>query len=783
MKIIKGISTKVIMFFKSLPIFLQGMVLLIASGTIMVSWDLVSQLGTAKNTVKDIYKELKVDELKELIEIKKSPDDSGYYLDFGEGIDEKVEKIVENSRYKAGLHNLPQREAEEFIKKLIKAEVITQFPNLGGNIPEDSDGFQGSTNIRRVTPNKTIGSIDDNPGRGESSAIEQDEEIHDINENPNNEEIVKTWKQGQKLIIKGEATIYEQTASLIRPGQDTGHWYEKVKKDAVNEYETIQDGTEVTYTGTYKKATNVLTKQTVIYVEVEDSKKGKVFVRSTSLMTEEDMVEIEETEQETEENTEEDTEETAQQEKEVKPKIKADKMAGKEGEMYTIAIAAGHNNTDNTGARKGSLVEEKLTIKTAEKVEELLKEYTNIKVVQTGSTSSNRGGIKKGDRTKLAREANPTLCIQIHYDAGGGSGVQAIYKKGDNVSKQLAQFLSDGMANSMGLPNKGAGPDNERCAVRNLGIIESAAKSGFPSVVTEGGFIDNNPDAKLLKENGTDLCAQGIVDGILKYLEADHSGLVAIADNSGSTQTSIESKVYNLKYVEQQEMDNLVQNDNLEALKVFTLDENNNLITATWNSNNGDIMIENNSAIDLSTVLEKYIMPYEYLLYFYIDSNEKAFSEQLAEEVLNTEIVIAVQDEVTTTKTVDTTKEKQEASISEYNYEDKVIDTTTTITEICRPKIEVTYADTWSVKYYKENSYSREALNWSEGQQEEIINIKGSATKTQSESHTTYTETDSGTASTGQKDEDGQEITYTYTKYEKMDTDINELKIDRKSVV
>ena len=67
---------------------------------------------------------------------------------------------------------------------------------------------------------------------------------------------------------------------------------------------------------------------------------------------------------------------------------------GGEKENYVVAIAAGHNNTDDTGARSGELVEEDLTIEVAEKVEELIKErFSNITVVQTGSTSSNRGGI------------------------------------------------------------------------------------------------------------------------------------------------------------------------------------------------------------------------------------------------------------------------------------------------------------------------------------------------------------------------------------------------------
>ena len=102
---------------------------------------------------------------------------------------------------------------------------------------------------------------------------------------------------------------------------------------------------------------------------------------------------------------------------------------------------------------------------------------------------------------------------------------------------------SDEMASSMGLPNKGAGSDLERTAIGSLGIIENAATSGFPSIVTEGGFLDGEPDATLLKGDGTDKCAQGIVKGILEYLKADHSGYTSTVIDDSKTQTLIESKI------------------------------------------------------------------------------------------------------------------------------------------------------------------------------------------------------------------------------------------------
>lgn len=755
----------------ALPIIIKIVAIVLLSSIIVTALDWVIEIFTAKNNPEDIYSIFEVEDVAELVEIKKSTDGTGYYLDFVSDFDEKAEKIIEKSNNSAGLHNLPN--STGFLKKIIKAEVITQFPNLGGNIPDESTGFQGAIDIRRVTPNKEIGSISDNPGRGETTTLEQDTVYDSVETNSVREDIVKQWSSGQKLIIvNGKATVYEQEESTLNPGTYIDYWHEKLKEGKLDEYVTIADGTEVTYTGTYKTNTNKLTNEVVVYVEV-DTGKEKVFVKSTHLKVKE-------------EETDEQTSSMGQANIKLGNKAttsraeddsREEKTAGKEGQTYTIAIAAGHNNSDNVGARSGDLKEEELTIKTAEKVEELLQQYSNIKVVQVGSTSQNRSGIKVTERTALARNANPDLCIQIHYNAGGGTGVEAIYKDGDGISQQLAEILSDSISTSMGLTNRGAGPDVEKCAVGSLGIIENTATSGFPSVVTEGGFIDGEPDATLLKENGVDLYAEGIVEGILKYLVADHSGYTSVSIESQSSQESVESRVYNLKYVTQDEFEDLLSNANggdneakNKVLKVFTLDDNNNLVTATWSLlENGSIEYKKNSAMSFKTMLQKYIMPYEYLLYFYMDTNETEFSEKLAEEVFKTEIVIAVQDNVTTTRRKEMTTEKQVATISDYSYE-KQISSKTITTETCTPKIEVTYADAWCVKYYKENSYSKKALDWKDGEEEKIINIKGKVTTSNVPSTTGDQVVLYGVGNTHERDEDGREITYRYTKYQRTDT-------------
>ena len=170
------------------------------------------------------------------------------------------------------------------------------------------------------------------------------------------------------------------------------------------------------------------------------------------------------------------------------------------------------------------------------------------------------------------------------------------------------------MAESMELENRGAGTDIEKCN-KNLGIIENSATAGFPSVVTEGGFIDGDPDAKLLKEDGVDKYAQGIVKGIQKYLVADHTGYTSTNVTSQTAQESVDSKVYNMKYKEPQILEDILKKANEgdddareQILKIYTLDENYNLITVTWKTEDGNAGYQKNTSINLATTLAKYVM-------------------------------------------------------------------------------------------------------------------------------------------------------------------------------
>lgn len=155
-KAVKNTAFKALSSLVTAAIPIVGPVILAASAGLIIYGliDLGIELFTAKNNPELLYKSLEIDDVSEIVEIK-GDEKNGYYLDFVDGIDEKLEKIIEKYNKSAEYHNLP--EDVNFLKKILKAEIITQFPDLKGSIPSDSkDGFQGAISIRRVTPNKSL---------------------------------------------------------------------------------------------------------------------------------------------------------------------------------------------------------------------------------------------------------------------------------------------------------------------------------------------------------------------------------------------------------------------------------------------------------------------------------------------------------------------------------------------------------------------------------------------------------------------------------------------------
>ena len=176
-------------------------------------------------------------------------------------------------------------------------------------------------------------------------------------------------------------------------------------------------------------------------------------------------------------------------------------------------------------------------------------------------------------------------------------------------------------------------------------------------------------------------------------------------------------KEITLKYVDNATFDGYVNNNSLDALNFYTLDEDKNIVTATWSYSNGTITIQKNSGMNYRDAISAYAMPFEYPLFFLIDGGSEEFSIGLAELAMKSSMEITIVDDVTNSKTTTVyntivtqkgdsykteidedgnTKEVHEIIAENVISNDS--SSTESLTESINSKIIITNIDSWAMK-------------------------------------------------------------------------------------
>lgn len=441
--------------------------------------------------------------------------------------------------------------------------------------------------------------------------------------------------------------------------------------------------------------------------------------------------------------------------------------------IYKIGIMAAYS-TDAPGAKSPTpikketqLKEEELTVRVAKYIEQAFSIYGNIEVVQIGSTEENPNVSNEG-RIQKARDENVDALIGIAFNSAGDgtkyeneNGVGISYNKDgeSDESKKLGDILKSSVSSSMNL-NKTIN-DN----IDETGTLGTKDDS-FVSLTINGGYLSSIKDYAIISQDlGLQLYAKGVVNGILEYYNIENKGYGTMIDGNTTISSTIQSKVIDLKYVPLDEFEKDLTDNPEQALKEFSLDSNYKLVTATWSYSDGEIKVTKNSnALDYRTIMSKYSMPMEYILFWLIDSQSAAFANGLAELALNSEFVVMIEDNATTTKVVTTTQESYITNQQDENGDYSInVDTEPLrqtnqeehITERISSKVELIYADSWFVKFDNQLLLSQKSNST------QHANGTVTQSETKSESTNVNSEEWSETETVEEKtvDEDGNEVT------------------------
>ena len=187
--------------------------------------------------------------------------------------------------------------------------------------------------------------------------------------------------------------------------------------------------------------------------------------------------------------------------------------------MFKIALTAGHymgtlgkrclKKLDSNETREWWLND-----RIADKVENLLKNYTGWELLRTDDTTGKKN-ISLSARTKAANNWGADFYLSIHHNAGinGGSGggiVSIAHTKAKASTLTWRDDFYDALIKETGLKGNRAEPKTKM-------NLQELRDSNAPGVLLELGFMDSKTDVPvILTEKFADQCAAAIVKVLVK---------------------------------------------------------------------------------------------------------------------------------------------------------------------------------------------------------------------------------------------------------------------------
>lgn len=119
------------------------------------------------------------------------------------------------------------------------------------------------------------------------------------------------------------------------------------------------------------------------------------------------------------------------------------------------------------------------------------------------------------DRIAYVNRENFDLAAEIHLNAGGGTGSEVYYKHADEGGKKLAAKISEGIAKTFSLRDRGAKTKLNSAGGDYFGFVRSVR---CRSLLIETVFIDSSSDRKNVEtEAGQKKCGESIAASIAEF--------------------------------------------------------------------------------------------------------------------------------------------------------------------------------------------------------------------------------------------------------------------------
>ena len=108
-------------------------------------------------------------------------------------------------------------------------------------------------------------------------------------------------------------------------------------------------------------------------------------------------------------------------------------------------------------------------------------------------------------RVAYANSKNIDLLCSLHFNAGRGTGTEVLFYQGDATGREYAERISERLSAALGLPNRGAKPNNW------VGVI---CNTNATAILVEVCFVDRIEDRDAYYSTSWNDMVKAICDGI-----------------------------------------------------------------------------------------------------------------------------------------------------------------------------------------------------------------------------------------------------------------------------
>lgn len=205
-----------------------------------------------------------------------------------------------------------------------------------------------------------------------------------------------------------------------------------------------------------------------------------------------------------------------------------------------VLISIGHGKSKSggydSGAVSGGYHEFKLAREIGKCIKDALASYNCIATVINYD-----GNMCLAERINYANKNSYDLAMEIHLNAGGGTGSEVYYKKGNTQGKNLAGAISKSIANTFGIRDRGAKTKVSE-GVDYFGFVREIK---YQSLLVETVFIDTKSDReKVVTTEGQKKCGQAIADAVASVYglrKATQNSSTSTSSTATSSKTSIKA--------------------------------------------------------------------------------------------------------------------------------------------------------------------------------------------------------------------------------------------------